>query len=132
MQPIAIFNALLAADAGVTSLVATRIYPLEVPQGCALPAIAIEADPDVPLPTLDAAAGYGLRQVEVSVHLIAKTVAALAALQSAVEAACNFQRGVIAGCNVVSVAAGTVGRAETDSAVTLCYLPLHFTLTYRR
>lgn len=131
MQAIAIFNALLGT-AGVTALVGQRIYPVELPQGGALPAIAIDAEPDVPLPTIDAAAGYNLRQVQVVVHLVAKTAATLAALQTAVETACNFQRGTVAGYSVVTVAAGTVGRAETDSAVTLWYLPLNFTLTYRR
>lgn len=132
MQAIAIFNALLSGATGVTALVGARIYPVELPQGGPLPAIAIEAEPDVPLPTIDAAAGYGLRQVQVVVHIVAKTAPALATLQDAVEAACNFQRGMVAGYSVVTVAAGTVGRAETDSAIGLWYLPLNFTLTYRR
>lgn len=132
MQAIAIFNTLLGASSGVTALVGTRIYPVELPQGCALPAIAIEPAPDVPIPTIDAAAGYGLRQVDVVLHLVAKTAASLATLQAAAEAACNFKRGAVAGYSVVSVAAGTVGRPETDSAIGLWYLPFNFTLTYRR
>lgn len=132
MHAIAIFNALLSAASPVTTLVGSRIYPLELPQGCLLPAIAIEPEPDVPIPTIDANAGYGLRRTVVSVHLVAKTADALAGLQNAVEAACSFQRGPVAGCDVVSVDAGVVGKPETDSAVGLWYLPFTFNLTYRR
>lgn len=132
MQSIAIFEALLTQAAPVVVLVATRIYPVELPQGCLLPAIAIEAQDDVALPTIDAYAGFGLRKVDVQLHLVAKTVADLAALQTAVEAACTFQRGVIATYNVASIAAATVGGAETDSQLGLWYMPITFTLTYRR
>lgn len=132
MQAIAIFNALLGQAAAVTAIVGTRIYPVELPQGCAFPAIVIGADPDVPIPTIDANQAYGLRKVDVNLHLVAKTAPDLAALQTAVEAACNFQRGVVATYSVVTVAAGTVGSAETDSTLGLWYLPLTFNLTYRR
>ena len=132
MQGIVIFNALLSQASAVVALVATRIYPVELPQGVALPAIAIEAEPDIALSTIDAYAGFGLRKVDVQLHLVAKTAADLIALQAAVEAACTFQRGTIAGYSVASVAAATVGSAETDSTLGLWYLPITFTLTYRR
>lgn len=132
MQAIAIFNALLGQAGAVTSIVGARIYPVELPEDCTFPAIAIHADPDVPIPTIDANQAYGLRKVDVTLHLVAKTVSELAALQGAVETACNFQRGVVATYSVVTVAAGTVGSAETDSTLGLWYLPLTFNLTYRR
>ena len=132
MQALAIFNALLGQAGAVTALVGARIYPVELPEGSAFPAIAIEPGPDVPIPTIDANQAYGLRKVDVVLHLVAKTVPELAALQSAVETACNFQRGMVATYSVVTVAAGTVGSVETDSTLGLWYVPLTFNLTYRR
>ena len=74
----------------------------------------------------------GLRTAAVDVHLLAKTPADLAALKTAVEAACQFQRGMVAGYTVAAIGAPSVGSLETDSGKLLWYLPLSFPLTYRR
>jgi len=137
MQSIAILSALLNAHAPLTALVgsgaAARIYPLELPQGCLMPAIVIEAGVDAPQTTDGMASlGYVLRIAELTLHVLAKTPTDLVAVQLAAEAACQFQRGTIAGYNVALVSAATVGSPETDSGKMLWYLPLEFSVTYRR
>jgi hypothetical protein len=136
MQPLQAFNALLLAAGGVTALVgagaAARIYPLELPLGTAYPAIVIDYDNDAPIPTIDASQNYGLRSADVDLILFAKTAASLQAVASAVEAACNFQRGTFGGINVVSIGQADTGKAAFDSRLENWYLTVHFPLTYRR
>lgn len=136
MESLQAFNALLLAAAGVTSLVgagaAARIYPLELPLGTVFPAIVIDFDNDDPIPTIDAAQNYGLRSVDVDLIIFAKTAAALQSLKSAVEAACNFQRGSFGGINVVAIGQADTGKPAYDSRLENWYLTVHFPLTYRR
>lgn len=132
MQPIEVFNALLTGAASVTALTGTRIYPLELPQGTQPSAIAIDVEFDDALPTIDAASAYGMRRAQVVLHLIARDLAALYSLASAVDAACQYQRGTIAGVNVTSIGPGDRGSPEIESAVPLAYLPVRFPLIYRR
>lgn len=136
MQGMTIFEAMLTAAAPVTALVGARIYPLELPPGTpitALPAIVIRgAGADSGLPTIDAAASYQIRLVDIELHLMAKNIVQLFALQQAVTAACDFQRGTFAGLFVVSVQPGRIGQTDTDSALGVFYVPVTFSLTYRR
>ena len=132
MQAFAIFNALLTAAPGVTALVGDRIYPIELPQATPPDAIVMDQEYDRSLETINADGGYNLRQASVVLHLIARDLTALAALASAVEAACNFKRGAVAGLNVVTVAAGEQGAPDLESSIPLSYLPIRYQLTYRR
>lgn len=132
MQAFAIFNALLTAATGVTALVGDRIYPLELPQGTQPAAIVMDLESDRSLETINANANYNLRSAMVVLHLIARDLTDLAALASAVEAACNYQRGTVAGLSVVTVAPGELGAPDVESSIPLSYLPIRFQLTYRR
>jgi hypothetical protein len=132
MRPLEIFNALLTASSGVTALVATRIYPVEAPQNTAMPAVVVDLDSDTELPTLDAAASYGMRKASVTLHLMARDLTGLRTLVTAVETACRYQRGMIAGYSVVSVGPGDQGSTEVESSVPIAYAPMRFDVIYRR
>jgi hypothetical protein len=134
MQALKIMEALLTAAAPVTALVVARIYPLELPPATpiVLPAIVTRLISDAGLPTIDAANSYQMRVAEVQVHLIARTITELDQLATAVEAACDYQRGSFAGLVVSSVAAGRIGATETDSSLGVWYQPIAYSITYRR
>lgn len=135
MQALTIFEAMLTAAAPVVAIVATRIYPLELPHTAPkipLPAIVTRLVSDDGLPTLDAAAGYQMRSAVVELHLVAGSITALYALHQAVSAACDFQRGAFAGFFVNAVQPGRSGATETDSALGVWYQPITFSLTYKR
>ena len=136
MQGLAIMSALLNAASAVTTLVGSgvnaRIYPVELPQAAPLPAIVIECGEDNPHPPIDVATTYLLRTVDVTLHILAKLPTDLSAVQLACESAAQFQRGSIGGFTVHLVSASTVGSPEVDSGMGVWYLPVTFSITYRR
>lgn len=131
MRAEQVIYALLSEAAGVTALVGTRIYPGVLPQGTALPALALEFISGVELPTVDATAGFNLLQARVQVTAIAKTYAEVKTVLEAVRAACNFQRGTIAGVHVVSVRRDTIGPDLRDDDVQLFTQSIDFGITYQ-
>jgi hypothetical protein len=72
---------LLSENAGITSLVSTRIYPIELPQGGAVPAIVYTTN-IVPVKSLDGESGLDNCFVEIvcwaenylKAHLVAEAV----------------------------------------------------------
>ena len=134
MDALKILEAVLSAAAPITAIVAQRVYPLELPPAkpVVLPAIVTSQVSDDGLPTLDAAATYQMRTAVVETHLITKSIAELDTLRLAVCAACDFQRGTHAGFAVSSMSPGRIGMPENDSTIGVCYLPITFTLIYRR
>lgn len=104
MSAVKVMRALLVADAPVLALVpAARIVAGVLPQGTALPAIAITEVSTIELPRVDANSLYTLADARVQVTLIATSYAAQKLLLDAVRKACNYERGSIAGVTVVSV-----------------------------
>jgi len=127
----AVIRALLVADAAVTAKVpAVRIMAGLLPQGVALPALAIEEISSVPQPTIDAQA-YAIMRTRVQVTVSAgsypeqKTVAALA------RAACEYRRGAIADQQVASIVLESTGPDLRDGDAQIFQQPLDFIVIHQ-
>lgn len=123
--------ALLNAASGVTALVGTRIYPPPLPQGVTLPALAVDHVSTVDQPMLDASAGYNLVQSRIEVTALAKDYATQKSLIRAVRNAVRYQRGTIAGVQVVSILRGSVGPDVRDDDMQIYSQSTDFILTLR-
>lgn len=122
---------LLTANATVTAAVSSRIYPVTLPEGTALPAIVLDHVSTVEQPTIDANAPFGLVESRISVTVIANDYVTLKTLSDACRVALNFKRGSIAGVSVVSVRRALVGPEYKDDelksyAQPQDYMVLHF------
>ena len=122
--------ALLAAASAVTSIVATRIFPGQLPEGTALPALVIEHISSVRLGRLDAQAATHPTQTRVQVNLLASTYPQLKALRDAVTAALQFQRGALGGGAVITILPDVAGPDLIDPAMTLFHQPLDFLVVH--
>lgn len=135
MRPEKVITALLNGAVGVTALVgsgaAARIYPGIAPQGVGLPLLSVEHVSGGELPTLDAAANYGLAQARVQVTAVAGTYPEVKALLEQVRLACRYQRGAIAGVSVVSVLPDVVGPDQRDDALGLLTQSRDFLVTFK-
>jgi len=81
----ALLVAKLKATAGVTAIVAARIYPMFAPQGAALPFLIYETTMDQPVN--HAGGTTGTRQIQIALTCFASTYTGAKALAAAVEAA---------------------------------------------
>lgn len=126
-----VITALLNAASGVTALVGTRIYPPPLPQGVALPALAVEHISTVDLPTIDANAGYNLVQTRIEVTALAKDYPTQKLLIEQVRQAITFQRGTVAGVQVISILRGLVGPDLRDDDMQLFTQSIDFLVTLR-
>lgn len=88
-------RAILIGNAGVSALVAGRVYPVVMPQGAALPAVAyqrISANRQHNL-----AGPGGLTRVRFQLTNIASTYSSMKALANAVRVAVDGYRGTVSG-----------------------------------
>ena len=131
MRAEKVIRTLLLADTGVTALVAARIYPAQLPQGTALPALIITHISTIELPTLDAQAAYSLMRARIEVTAIASDYATQKNLLEAVRKACNYQRGTIAGVSVASVRRDTLGPDLRNDDMQVFTQTLDFFVTYK-
>lgn len=125
--------ALLKAHAPLTALVGDRIYPQDLPQGCALPALVVELVSDVPQATMDPTAGFNLNRARMQVTVLANSYPEQKDTLAAVVAACNFQRGVLAGVRVNSVQRAVTGpdMRDADRTQPVFHQSVDFLVTYQ-
>lgn len=110
-------RALLITDGAVLARVpADRIAAGDVPVDAGLPALGITEVSLVPIGAFDAQAEYSVVTSRVQVTVVGKPYPDVKALLDLVRRACNFQRGQIAGVDVVSVVRDTVGPDLSDAA----------------
>lgn len=83
--------AILSANAGVTALISTRIYPTVIPQDVALPAVAYQRISTRPLHTQGNPAT--IARIRVQTTALATTYAQAKSVAAAVKAALNGYRG---------------------------------------
>ena len=131
MRAEKVITALLNAAAGVTALVADRIYPGILPQGAAMPALSVEHVISEELTTIDAIAAFGLVRSRIQVTALAKSYPEVKALIEQVRIACNYQRGVVATVRVVSVLRDTVGPDLRDDDLRVFSQSIDFQVTYQ-
>lgn len=114
---VKVIRALLAANAATTAAVpADRIVAGVVPVDTALPALSITHISTVPIGAIDAAAEFSLVRTRVQVTVVTADYPAGKELADIVRRACNFERGLIAGVDVVSITRDTVGPDYQDQA----------------
>ena len=126
-----VIHTLLAAASPVTAIVAARIYPGELPQNTAMPALGISHISGHEHPALSAAGAFVLMQSRVEITILAKDYPTVKTLLAAVRAACNYQRGVISGVTVISVMRDTVGPDLRDSDLTIFSQTIDFMVTWQ-
>lgn len=124
-------RALLFQDSAVTTLVGDRIYPVQLPQDCAMPAVVHEEITGVELPTLDATSDYALNQDRIQVTVFAATYTQAKTLREACVAACRFKRGLIAGLQVAHIVRGPIGPDLRDDDRRVSYQSVDFVVTYQ-
>jgi hypothetical protein len=107
-------RAQLLGAGSVTSMVADRIWPAQVPQGTAYPALVITHISTVPQPTVDAFAEFQLMRSRIQVTALANDYATQKTLLDLVQQACNFQRGIFNGVRVSSTTRDLIGPDLRD------------------
>ena len=129
----AVMRALLTADAGVTALVGSSIYPVVIPAGLEPSrALVIDLMNNDPIPTID-----GLNQAAamfsagVQVSCIARTYADVKALVAAVKTAAHLKRGSIAGSSLVSSVLESEGSDEYDPEQSVFLQSVRYAITYQ-
>lgn len=116
MSAVRAVIALLKADARVAALVGDRISAGDIPETVARPAFGVHEVSSAPLGAIDAQAATSLvtSRVQVTVHV--KRYPEIDGALRIARQACNFERGLIAGVDVVSIVRDIVGPdLETTS-----------------
>ena len=124
-------RALLMQASPVVTLVAARVYPGLLPIGCALAGLVVEHISAEPLLTIGAASGGTLMRAQVQVTILASSYTGQQALAAAVIAACNYQRGALAGLQVASVICMQTGPDVQDEERGVFQQSIEFQLTYQ-
>lgn len=88
-------RAILTANAGVTAIVSTRVYPVVIPQAATLPAVAYQRISATREHNLGGPGG--LTRVRFQLTMAAATYAAMKALANAVRVALDGYRGTVSG-----------------------------------
>jgi len=91
----------LAADAGVSALVSTRIYPQILPQNPTYPALIYQQITESPEPAMGS--DTGLVAITVQVDSYATTYSGAKALAAAVRSALNRHRGTVSTVDIADV-----------------------------
>jgi len=113
---VKVIRALLLGAEAVTARVADRIAAGDVAVDKGLPAIGLSEVVTVPIGAFDAQAEYSIVTSRVQVTVVGKPYPDVTALIDLARRACNFERGQIAGVDVISVLRDTVGPDMEDVA----------------
>ena len=110
-------RALLVGAAPVVARVPEdQIMAGDVPIGTPMPAVGIKEIVSVPVGAIDGQADRSVVVTRVQVMVMAKAYPEVKPLRDLVRQACNFQRGLIAGVDVISIERDTVGPDLQDDA----------------
>lgn len=131
MRAEKVIRSLLVATPALNAVVESRIYPAPAPQATTLPCVTYAHVSTVVLPTISASGAYSLVQSRIDVTAITKTYAQQKALIEAIRIALDYQRGVIAGVEVISVIRGSIGPDARDDDLTLYSQSIDFLVTLR-
>lgn len=116
MSVEAIVQLLLADQVIAARVSADSIVAGDVPVDAALPALGITEVSNVPVGAFYAQAEYSVVTARVQVMAISQAYPEVKELLALVRRACNFQRGQLAGVDVISIVRDTVGPDLQDAA----------------
>lgn len=129
MSVEAIVQLLLASEAIAARVSADSIVAGDVPVDAPLPALGIKEIGSVPVGAFDAQAEHSVAAARVQVMAMSKAYPEVKELLALVRRACNFQRGQLAGVDVISIVRDTVGPDLRDAADTH-FQSIDFKVTY--
>jgi len=109
MSAVKAVIALLLAAPDVVALAGDRVFPGDVPLKQLRPAIAVREVGNNREGAIDAQAEASLATSRVQVTVHVKDYPEIAGVLRAVRKACNFERGLIAGVDVVSIVRDLIG-----------------------
>jgi hypothetical protein len=130
MRAEAVVKALLNAYPGVTAIVGSRIMPAPLPETLALPAIAMRHITTTDVPTIDALS-FALVRSRIEVTAVTKTYPLQKQLLEQVRIALQYQRGTVAGYEVVSIVRDNVGPDLRDDDKQIFTQSIDFILTLK-
>lgn len=130
MRAEAVVKSLLASYPGVTAIVSSRIQPSPLPETLQLPALAMRHISTVDLPTIDAAS-YALIRSRIEVTAVTKSYPVQKQLLEQVRLALQYQRGIVAGYQVVSIVRDNVGPDLRDDDKGIFTQSIDFILTLK-
>ncbi len=133
MRAEKVIHALLVGNAPLLALLgngSASVYPGVVPQGAALPALAVEHIDSVDLPTIDAA-HYALVQARIEVTVLAADYVTQKTVLDAVRVACQYQRGTLAGVPVNTVVRASMGPDLRDDDIGVYRQSIDFYVSYQ-
>jgi hypothetical protein len=113
---VKVIRALLLGAEAVTARVADRVAAGDVAVDEGLPAIGLTEVVVVPIGAFDAQAEFSIVTSRVQVTVVGKAYPDVIAIINLARRACNFERGQIAGVDVISVLRDTVGPDMEDVA----------------
>lgn len=131
MSCVKIVLALLNADAPMLVAVPTaRIFAGVIPQGTPLPAVSVMEVSTVEQGHIDAQAPTTIVDSRVQVTVVADTYVAQKQLLGLVRKACNYERGLIKGLQVISVRRLSNGPDFNDPDAGFYTQSVDFLVTY--
>lgn len=131
MSAEAITKALLFADAAVGTIVGTRIYPVVLPDNQPLAALVYDLVVDVSVGIVNAAQYLGTKRARIQLDAYAADFATAKALQVAAVKAVRFQRGVVAGHQLITVEPSSEGDNGWDPERRLFVCPAQVLMYWR-
>lgn len=130
MSAVKVIRALLIGSAPVTSLCpAVNILAGVVAQDKAVPALSITHISTNPISRIDAQAVASIVVSRVQVTVIAANYPAVSPLLDAVRKACNYQRGIVAGVDVISIVRESLGPDFSNDAGSIHFQSIDFKVT---
>lgn len=130
MSSVKAIRALLVGAPAVTArMPASSIVAGDVPVDAPLPALGIQEIGSVPVGAFDAQAECSVVTARVQVMAMSKAYPEVKELLALVRRACNFQRGQLAGVDVISILRDVVGPDLQDAADTH-FQSIDFMVTY--
>lgn len=114
---------MLTADATVTSLVSTRIYPLRLPQNITLPAIRYQLIQQTSDHNFTGYSEFGYADIQFDAY--AATALSAAAIADAIRLAVGFKRGTYGTVYIQSVHPTGVGRQLIEEPIDASDAPLY-------
>ena len=131
MSGVKVIRALLVADTALLAVVpAARVIAGVLPQGTALPAVALTEVSTAEVSRIDAQAVYALVECCVQITIFVADYPQQKQLLDLVRKACNYKRGTVAGVVVSSVRRESNGPDFNDPAAGFYMQSIDFKVIY--
>lgn len=124
-----VIQALIAVPA-ITSIVGPNCAMVQLPQQAGYPALVYEPMSGVPILPINASSGQQLVEARVTFTALARQLSDVEAIQTAVRAAIEYQRGMIGGTRVTSIVRILTGAFTSDVESKVFAQPVDYRFTF--